>query len=95
MIALFVVRSILYLVLGGVLAVAYISALGWNVRLYLDHGAGRGAMLFHVMRLLVIGAAFTICARRSALPLLSSLVGFQIMRTVAVNRQSRAFEIKS
>ena len=53
------------------------------------------ALLAHLMRLVVIGAAFTLCARQGALPLLSSLAGFQIVRTVAVNQQRRALERNS
>ena len=73
MIDLILVRVLPYSVLGALLGVAYFSALGWNVRLYVDYGAGWSAMFVHLMRLLVIGAAFTLCARQGALPLLSSL----------------------
>jgi len=92
---LVLVRVLPYSVLGALLAVAYFSALGWNVRLYLSDRAAWSAILIHSLRLLAIGAAFTLCARQGALPLLSSLVGFQMMRTLAVDRQTRALEGKS
>jgi F1F0 ATPase subunit 2 len=95
MIDLSLVRALLCGVLGALLAVAHFSALGWNVRLYVDHRAGWSAVLVHLMRLLVIGAAFTLCARQGAFPLLSSVAGFQLIRGAAVNRQRRALERKS
>jgi F1F0 ATPase subunit 2 len=90
MIDLILVRVLLYSALGALLGAACFSALGWNVRLYVDHGAGWSAMFVHLIRLLVIGAAFTLCARRGALPLLSNLIGFQMIRTAAVNKQRLA-----
>lgn len=95
MIDLSLVRVLLYGVLGAVLGVAYFSALGWNVRLYVDHGAGWSAVLIHLMRLLVIGTAFTLCVRHGAFPLLSSVAGFQMIRAAAVRQQTRALERKS
>lgn len=95
MIHLILVRDLPYGVLGALLAVVYFSALGWNVHLYVDNGAGWSALLVHLARLLAIGAAFTLCARQGALPLLSSVVGFQLMRTAAVNQQRRALERES
>jgi F1F0 ATPase subunit 2 len=95
MIDVILARVLPYSALGALLAVAYFSALGWNVRFYVDYGAGWSAVLIHSMRLLTIGAAFTFCARRGALPLLSSVAGFQLMRTAAVNQQRRALERKS
>jgi F1F0 ATPase subunit 2 len=88
-------RVLPYSVLGALLAVAYFSALGWNVRIYVDYGFGWSAVLIHSLRLLAISAAFTLCARQGALPLVSSVVGFQVMRTAAVNQQRRALERKS
>jgi F1F0 ATPase subunit 2 len=85
-------RVLPYSVLGALLAVAYFSALGWNVRLYVDCGSGWIAVLIHSLRLLATGAAFTLCAHQGALPLLSSVVGFQMMRTAAVSQQRRALE---
>ena len=94
MIDLILVRVLPYAALGALLAAAYFSALGWNVRLYVDYGAGWTALLVHVTRLLMIAAAFTLCARLGTFPLLSSVVGFQMMRMVAVNRQTRLLERK-
>ncbi len=80
---------------GAALAVAYFSALGWNVRLYAGHGSAWTSMLVHLTRLLAIGVAFALCARQGAAPLLSSVAGFQIMRTAAVKLQIRALERQS
>jgi hypothetical protein len=95
MIDLILGRVLPYGVLGALVAVAYLSALAWNVSVYVDYEFGWSAVLIHSLRLLAIGAAFTLCARQGALPLLSSVVGFQIVRTAAVNQQRRALERKS
>ncbi|MFZ0887054.1 MAG: ATP synthase subunit I [Candidatus Binataceae bacterium] len=87
-----VLRGLPYCALGVLLGIAYFAALGWNVRLYVGAGSGWSALLVHLLRLLVAGAAFTLCARQGAFPLLSSMAGFQMMRTAAVNQQSRALE---
>ena len=88
-------RVLPYGALGALLGIAFFSALDWNVRLYVDDGAGWSALLVHLMRLLVVGAAFTLCARRGALPLLSSMAGFQIMRVAAVDQKRCALEKRS
>jgi F1F0 ATPase subunit 2 len=89
-----VLRILAFLALGALLASAYLAALGLNVRLYLDSGAAWIALLVHTMRLLAIAAILFLCARQGALPLLSSLVGFQIVRTAAVNQLSPGLERK-
>ena len=89
---LFVVRILLFGPLGGLLALAYFSALGWNVRLYVNRGIEANILLIHLGRLSLLGAALTLFARQGALPLLSSVAGFQVMRTVAINRQLRLLE---
>lgn len=88
-------RALPYSMFGALIGAAYVGSLGWNVRLYADRGAAWSALLAHLMRLVMIGAAFTLCARQGALPLLSSLAGFQIVRTGAVNQQRRALERNS
>jgi F1F0 ATPase subunit 2 len=92
LIDLILMRALPYGALGALIGVAYVSALGWNVRLYLDRGIGWSAMLLHLLRLLLVAAAFTICARRGAVPLLSSLVGFLIARTWTVSKTRRVLE---
>jgi F1F0 ATPase subunit 2 len=92
MIDLILVRILAYGVAGALMAVVYFSVLGWNVRLYVDPGAGWSAPLVHLVRMLVIGVAFTLCASQSALALLSSLAGFQTIRSAAVNKQRLAIE---
>ena len=84
-----------YCGLGVLLGVAYFSALGLNVRLYAGSGHGWSATLLHLARLLLIGAVFTFCARQGASSLLSSVLGFEVIRKVAVNQQRRALERRS
>ena len=83
-------RVLPYCALGALLGVAYFSALALNVRLYMGSGPGWSATLLHLARMLVIAAVFTLCARRGAPSLLSSMVGFELMRKVAVNQQRLA-----
>lgn len=85
----FVVAQILaFIALGAVLGFAYLAALGLNVRLYVDAGPGWFALLVHAARLLGVAVAFIACAHQGAPAFLSVVAGFQIMRTVALNRQT-------
>ncbi len=84
------IMILIYGALGVLLGAAYFSALGWNVRLYTDEGAGWKALLLHLVRLLAAIAIFTICARQGATPLLSAFAGFLAARTVAVHRNRTA-----
>ena len=86
MIEAIVLRIVSYAVLGALIGAAYFAALGWNVRLYADDGAGLSALLLHLARLVVAVAAFTLCAKQGAAPLLASFVGFFAIRTISVNR---------
>jgi F1F0 ATPase subunit 2 len=86
MIDVIVLRIVPYAALGALIGAAYFAALGWNVRLYADHGAGTGGLLLHLARLVVAVAAFTLCARQGAAPLLASFAGFLLARTISVNR---------
>lgn len=82
-----VVQIIAFATFGGLLGFAYLAALGLNVRLYFEAGTGWLALLIHTTRLLATGVALTLCARQGALPLLSSVAGFQIMKTIAINQR--------
>ena len=86
MIELIVLRIVPFTVLGTLIGAAYFAALRWNVRLYADNGAGLSALLLHLGRLIVAVAAFTLCARQGAAPLLVSFGGFLAARTISVNR---------
>jgi F1F0 ATPase subunit 2 len=92
MIDLIAVRIVSYATLGALFALVHFSVLGWNVRLYVNYGAGWNALFVHLTRLAAVAVVFAFCARQGALPLLSSLLGFQMARTTAVNRQRRALE---
>jgi F1F0 ATPase subunit 2 len=90
-------RILLYLTLGGALAAAYLGALDWNVRLYLEAGNGRNggnggngwtALITHLTRLLVTAATFVLLAHRGAPALLSGAAGFHIMRTLIINQRT-------
>jgi hypothetical protein len=85
-----VVGILLYGAVGALLGIAFFSVLDWNVLLYVERGAAWKAPLVHVTRLLVTAAIFTFTARQGALPLLSTLAGFQMIRIVAVNRHRTA-----
>ena len=88
----FLPRIFFYGALGALLALAYFYALRWNVRLYVTRGAAWSILSIHLMRLLSLAAALTLFAREGALPLLSCVAGFLMMRTVAINRQLRVLE---
>ncbi len=92
MMDLLVLRILPFAALGAFLAVAYLSALGLNVRLYLDHTPGWVPALFHLTRLLTVAATLALCARAGAFALLSSVIGFQLTRTVGINQRSQALE---
>lgn len=92
MIDLIFIRALPYGALGALIGIAYVGALAWNVRLYVGHGVEWGVLLVHLLRLLTVAAAFTLCARQGALPLLSTLVGFLVTRTLTVNQKRRLFE---
>ena len=92
MIGVVVLRIVPYAALGALVGAAYFAALGWNVRLYAGHGPGWKALLLHLSRLAVAVAAFTLCARQGAGPLLASFAGFLAMRTISINHYSLALE---
>ncbi len=81
-------RILIYGAVGALTAAGYIFALSWNVRLYLGEETRSSAVLIHLARMLVVAAAFTLCAFQGASALLSSLAGFQIIRTAAVRRRA-------
>jgi hypothetical protein len=85
-----VVGILLYGALGALLGIAFFSALDWNALLYVSRDAGWKAPLVHITRLLMTGAIFTLAARQGAMPLLSTLVGFQMIRIGAVSRHRTA-----
>ena len=92
MIGLVVVRMAAYGALGALIGMAYFAALAWNVRLYIGHRTGRNALLLHVLRLAVAVAAFTLCARQGAAPILASFAGFMAIRTISVNHYRLALQ---
>lgn len=85
-----VVRLFAFVGLGAMLGFAYLAALRLNVRQYLDSGAAWITILTHALRVLAIVAALTFCAKRGALALIFCLVGFHLMRSVAINRLTLA-----
>jgi F1F0 ATPase subunit 2 len=86
-----IVRQIApYAGLGALLAAGYLSALDWNVRLYAAAGAQWRPLLLHLARLLVVAAAFTMCARQGARQLVSCFVAFLVVRVAVVRRYTLA-----
>jgi F1F0 ATPase subunit 2 len=92
MIGVVVVRTAAYGALGALIGMAYFAALAWNVRLYIGHGAGRNALLLHLLRLAIAVAAFTVCARQGAAPILASFAGFMAIRAISVNHYRLALQ---
>jgi F1F0 ATPase subunit 2 len=85
-------RALLYALAGSLLALAYFSALAWNVRSYVSGSGGWGSALVLAMRLLGVAAGFGLIARRGPMPLLSGLVGFHLARSAVISRQRRVLE---
>jgi hypothetical protein len=79
---------IAYGMLGITLCAVHFSALRWSVSLYCDGAPIWKALLAHTLRLAGIGAAFTVCARQGALPLLSSFGAFVATRTISLYQLS-------
>ncbi len=92
MIGLVVVRMAAYGAFGALIGMAYFAALAWNVRLYIGDGTGRNALLVHLSRFAVAVAAFTLCARQGAAPMLANLAGFLAIRTISVNHYRLALQ---
>lgn len=84
MIGVVALRIAAYATLGALIGMAYFAALAWNVRLYTGQGAVWNALVLHLARLGVAVAAFALCARQGAPPMLASLAGFLAMRTIAI-----------
>jgi F1F0 ATPase subunit 2 len=82
-----------YGMLGIALGAAYFAALRLNVRLYCDGVSVWKTLLVHLLRIVAVGSAFTACARHGALPLLSGLGGFLVMRTVSLRRCDLLFKL--
>jgi F1F0 ATPase subunit 2 len=83
-----VVRILAFSALGALLAWAYLAALGLNVRYYLDSGKKWPALLVHIVRSLAMVTILFLFAGQGADALLSSLIGFQIVRTASINQET-------
>jgi N-ATPase, AtpR subunit len=82
-----ILKVAIYGMLGFVLCAAYCSALRWNVQLYCDRASLWKAAVVHVLRVAVVGAAFTLAARQGVVALMSSFGGFVGMRTIGLSSQ--------
>ena len=78
--------------LGGIaLGGVSLAALAWNVGLYTAAENGLlNAVGLHVARLVVVGAAFWVVSSLGALPLIASLGGYLVARTIATRLVKRA-----
>jgi len=86
MIGLVTLRLFVFLTLGTLLGYAYFALLNLNIRLYVVGGSGWFALVIHFVRIIMVVLALTFCALRSAPALISSVIGFQIARTAAINQ---------
>ncbi len=94
MMELVVLQLLAFVTFGALVGFVYFAALALNVRMYLDSGAAWLALLAHALRVLAIVAAFALCAYCGAPALISSVVGFHLMRTVTINRHTPALARK-
>jgi F1F0 ATPase subunit 2 len=78
-----------YAALGSLIGAGYFAALAWNVRLYVCGADVLQGVLIHLLRLAAAVAAFTLCARQGAAPMLASFVGFLAIRTITIHRYWR------
>ena len=81
-------KLLLFLALGAAFAIAFLSALEWNVRLYCDTSGSRLAPFLHVLRWVGAALVFTAAAKSGAAPLLSVLAGFQLAKVYAVRARA-------
>jgi F1F0 ATPase subunit 2 len=79
-------RIVTFTAVGSIIGAGYFAALAWNVRLYVGRADGLKSLLIHLLRLAVAVAAFTLCARQGAAPMIASLLGFLAIRTITINR---------
>lgn len=75
----------LFASLGGLLGAAFFSALRLNVRLYLGTGKLPWSLALHVVRFGILGVFFWWAAGRGVGPLVASLAGFLVARSVVVH----------
>lgn len=79
-------QILLWLVVGGALGLFYFWSLGRSVAAF-GQADGRGrAIGFIVLRLSVAVAVMTVAALQGTAPLLLTLAGFVIARTIAIRR---------
>jgi N-ATPase, AtpR subunit len=74
----------IFVVLGSLLGIGYLSALKWNVQLYCDRDRSSFALSLHAVRFLGTSAIFVLIARIGAAPLLSVFAGFQFTRILVI-----------
>ena len=82
-------NGILWLVAGVVLGGAYFFLMGRTVAAIGDVGGWRAAVLPLVMRIGLAAGVFALASVQGAAPLLITLIGFLIARTVTIARIKR------
>lgn len=92
MMGIVIIRLMTYAALGALFGAGYFAALGWNVRLYAGRGSVGKALLLHLLRVAVVIAAFSLCARQGAAPLLVTFAGFLTIRAISVNHYRLTLE---
>jgi hypothetical protein len=86
---------LLFLSLGAAHGAAYLGVLAWNVDLYCRDSNPAPAVLVHLLRFLGSGVIFVAIAQMGAVPLLSSLFGFQLARVLAIRIKLLTWESAS
>ena len=74
---------------GTMLGFAHFLTLKWNTGLYLEGGVAK-AIVLHILRMIVLAAAFIILAKLGAAALLSGLAGLLLARAIVMRREKRA-----
>ena len=74
----------LYGCIGAMLAMGYVAALAWNVRLYASASDATSSVLLHFIRVGLICAALVGLARAGSRPLLMAIAAFACIHPLAV-----------
>jgi len=73
------VHLLLFTCLGMLMGATYLAALAFNVRLYCEGRSKTLGVSIHILRLLGTAVGFGLIALAGAMPLLLSLLGFQLV----------------
>lgn len=77
---------LLFACLGMLMGATYLAALAFNVRLYCEGRPITLGVSIHILRLLGTALGFGLIALAGAIPLLLSLLGFQLINPLLLGR---------